>query len=106
LQLSEIALRADNIRNLHYRGQVYPSPFHADSVVFDKGRATIDGKANFLEKPFPGVIATYQVERIPLDKFEPEVQRAQLIFDFFAQFQNPATAKDLPKKAITFELYA
>ena len=78
LQLTGISLRADNIRNIHYKDQIYPSPFHADSVVFDKGRATIDGKANFLEKPFPGVIAAYQVERIPLNKFEPEVQRANL----------------------------
>ena len=78
LHLTEIALRADNIRNIHYKDQVYPSPFHADSVVFDKGRMTIEGKANFLEKPFPGVLANYRVEQIPLNKFEPEVQRANL----------------------------
>ena len=52
LQLTEISLRADNIRNIHYKDQIYPSPFHVDSVVFDNGRATIDGKANFLESPF------------------------------------------------------
>ncbi len=78
LQLTAISLRADNIRNLHYQQQVYPSPFHADSVVFAKGRMAIDGKANFLAKPFPGVLANYQVERIPLSEFEPEVQRANL----------------------------
>ena len=78
LHLTEITLTADNIRNIHYKDQVYPSPFHADSVVFEKGRMTIDGKANFLAKPFPGVLANYQVERIPLNKFEPEVQRANL----------------------------
>jgi Domain of Unknown Function (DUF748) len=78
LHLTYISLTADNIRNIHYADQVYPSPFHADSVVFEKGRMTIDGKANFLAKPFPGVLANYQVERIPLNKFEPEVQRANL----------------------------
>jgi hypothetical protein len=78
LHLTDISLRADNIRNIHYKDQVYPSPFHADSVVFEKGRMTIDGKANFLAKPFPGVLANYQVERIPLNKFEPEAQRANL----------------------------
>jgi hypothetical protein len=78
LHLSDISLRADNIRNIRYKGQVYPSPFHANSVVFDKGQLTIDGKANFLEKPFPGVNGKYEVEDIPLDKFEPEVQRANL----------------------------
>ncbi len=78
LHLSGISLRADNIRNIHYKDQVYPSPFHADSAVFDKGRMTIDGKANFLAEPFPGILANYQVERIPLSRFEPEVQRANL----------------------------
>ena len=78
LQLTKISLRADNIRNLHYQQQVYPSPFHADSVIFEKGRMAIDGKANLLAKPFPGVLANYQVERIPLNEFEPEVQRANL----------------------------
>jgi Domain of Unknown Function (DUF748) len=78
LHLTDISLRADNIRNIHYKDQVYPSPFHADSVVFEKGRMTIDGKANFLAKPFPGVLANYQVEGIPLNKFEPEIQRANL----------------------------
>ena len=78
LHLSDISLRADNIRNIHYNDLAYPSPVHASSVVFDKGRLTIDGRANFLEKPFPGVNAKYEVESIPLDKFEPEVQRANL----------------------------
>ncbi len=78
LHLTEISLRADNIRNIHYQDQVYPSPFHADSVVFEKGRMTIDGKANLLSRPFPGVLANYRVERIPLNKFEPEIQRANL----------------------------
>jgi hypothetical protein len=76
LHLSEISLTADNIRNIHYADQVYPSPFRAESVVFDKGRMAIDGKANFLSKPFPGILANYQVERIPLSQFEPVVQRA------------------------------
>jgi hypothetical protein len=78
LHLSAISIRADNIRNIHSRADTYPSPFHADSIVFERGRMTIDGKANFLAKPFPGVLASYQVVRIPLSKFEPEVQRANL----------------------------
>jgi len=78
LHLSGISLDADNIRNIRYREQVYPSPFQATSVVFEKGRLTIYGKANFMAKPFPGILANYWVERIPLDRFEPEVQRANL----------------------------
>jgi hypothetical protein len=75
LHFTDLTFRADNIRNIHYREQFYPSPFHAESVVFEKGRMTIDGKANFLTKPLPAMLAQYWVENIPLAQFEPELQR-------------------------------
>jgi hypothetical protein len=78
LNLRNLYLTADNIRNIHYKDQVYPSPLHVNSVVFDRGRLTIDGKANFLTKPIPGILAKYQVEQIPLEQFEPELQKANL----------------------------
>lgn len=78
LYLKDIALRADNIRNIRSKHQRYPSPIWARSTVFDHGRLTIDGKANFLDDPFPGVLANYSIERIPLSRFEPVVQRANL----------------------------
>ncbi len=76
LHFRNLSFRADNIRNIHYKDQEYPSPFHADAVVFEKGRMTIDGKGNFLAKPLPGMLAQYWVENIPLKQFEPELQRA------------------------------
>lgn len=76
LHFKDLSLRADNIRNIHYKDQVYPSPFHAEAVVFEKGRMTIDGKGNFLAKPLPAMLAQYWVENIPLKQFEPELQRA------------------------------
>lgn len=78
LHFRDLTFRADNIRNIHYRDQVYPSPFHAESVVFEKGRMTIDGKCNFLTKPLPAMLAQYWVENIPLKQFEPELQRANV----------------------------
>jgi hypothetical protein len=78
LHFKDLSFRADNIRNIHYRDQVYPSPFHAESVVFEKGRMTIDGKCNFLTKPLPAMLAQYWVEEIPLKQFEPELQRANV----------------------------
>src|SRR5579862_721290 len=78
LYLKAIALRADNIRNIRSKHQRYPSPIWAKSTVFDNGRLTIEGRANFLDDPFPGVLANYSIERIPLSKFEPVVQRANL----------------------------
>jgi len=78
LHFRDLTFRADNIRNIHYRDQVFPSPFHAESVVFEKGRMTIDGKCNFLTKPLPAMLANFWVENIPLSQFEPELQRANL----------------------------
>lgn len=78
LYLKDIALRADNIRNIRSKDKKYPSPIRAKSVVFDHGTLTIDGKANFLDDPFPGVLANYSIERIPLSRFEPVIQRANL----------------------------
>lgn len=75
LHITNLRFQADNISNIHYRDQFYPSPFHAESVVFEKGRMTIDGKANFLTKPLPAMLAQYWVENIPLAQFEPELQR-------------------------------
>jgi len=76
LHLHDLSFRADNIRNIHYRDQVYPSPFHLEAVAFEKGRMTIDGKGNFLAKPLPELLAQYWVENMPLKEFEPELQRA------------------------------
>jgi hypothetical protein len=78
LYLKDIELRADNIRNIRSKDQRYPSPIWAKSTVFDNGLLTIEGRANFLDDPFPGVLGNYSIERIPLSKFEPLVQRANL----------------------------
>jgi hypothetical protein len=78
LYLKDIALLADNIRNIRSRYQRYPSPIRASSKVFDNGRLSIDGRANFLDDPFPGVLANYSIKQIPLSKFEPVIQRANL----------------------------
>jgi hypothetical protein len=78
LYLKDISLRADNIRNIRSQHQLYPSPFQATAVVFENGRLTIYGKGNFLDKPFPGVLANYSVERIPLGKFENVIERENI----------------------------
>ncbi len=78
LYLKDISLRADNIRNIRSRHQLYPSPFQANAVVFENGRLTIHGKGNFLDKPFPGILANYSVERIPLSKFENVIERENI----------------------------
>ncbi len=78
LHLAKLNFTADNIRNIHAPENDYPSRFHANLVIFETGRATIDGHANFLEEPFPGARAKYTLENVPLSAFDPEIRQINL----------------------------
>ena len=78
LVLSHLNLQADNIRNIHLPDKVYPSSFHLDTVIFGTGKGRIDGKANFLSEPLPGVKAAMKLEKVPLGYFKPVFARANV----------------------------
>ena len=78
LHISHLTLRANNIRNIHSREHVYPSPVHAEGVIFESGRGVINGHADFLAKPFPGVHALFRLDKVPLDALKSMVARANL----------------------------
>ncbi|HEY5513446.1 MAG TPA: DUF748 domain-containing protein, partial [Geomonas sp.] len=78
LVLSHLNLQATNFRNLHLPDQVYPSSFHLDTAIFGTGHGSVDGKANFLGEPYPGMKASLKLEKIPIDYFKPVVARANL----------------------------
>ncbi|HEY4591155.1 MAG TPA: DUF748 domain-containing protein, partial [Thermoanaerobaculia bacterium] len=78
LHVSRWNLTASNVRNIHSRDRVYPSPIHTDGVVFDTGQAALDGNADFLAEPYPGFHALYKVENVPLSRLRSIVQRANL----------------------------
>lgn len=78
LHVSRWNATASNIRNIRSRDRVYPSSIHTDGVVFDTGRAVLDGHADFLAEPFPGFHAVYKVEDVPLDRLNTLGRRANL----------------------------
>ncbi|MEP6994555.1 MAG: DUF748 domain-containing protein [Acidobacteriota bacterium] len=78
LHLTHLQLRANNIRNFHSKDRTYPSPVHAEAVVFDSGRAQMDGHADFLAEPFVGIHVLLNLQRIPIDYFKPMIARANL----------------------------
>jgi hypothetical protein len=78
LVLSHLNLKANNIRNVRVPDQVYPSSFHLDTRIFGSGQGSVDGDANFLAEPIPGVKARFKLEKIPLDYFKPVVARSNL----------------------------
>ncbi|MEP6801815.1 MAG: DUF748 domain-containing protein [Acidobacteriota bacterium] len=75
LHISHLTIRASNIRNIHSREHVYPSPVFAEAVVFESGHAVLDGHADFLAEPFPGVHTNYQLDKVPLDAVAPMIAR-------------------------------
>jgi hypothetical protein len=78
LVLSHLNLQATNIRNIRLPDQVYPSSFHLDTAIFDTGHGSIDGDANFLAEPYPGIKARLKLEKIPVDYFKPVMARSNL----------------------------
>lgn len=81
LVLSHLNLEASNIRNIHLPDKVYPSSFHLETDIFGTGRGVIDGKANFLAEPVPGVKAGFKLEKIPMGYFKPMLARSNLAIE-------------------------
>jgi hypothetical protein len=75
LEASAIDAIVRNIRNVLSREGVYPSDFHLEAWVFEEGRAVIDGAADVLARPHPGLAARIDLRSIELDYFEPIVER-------------------------------
>lgn len=71
LEITRINLTAHNIRNIRSKDRTYPSDLHLDAVVFETGRVTLDGHADFLAVPVPGVQGDVKLEGIALDYFKP-----------------------------------
>ena len=71
LHLSDVRFHATNIRNIQSRERTYPSTLHAEGNVFDLGRFVIDGHADFLAEPLPGVSGKLELQQVELAYFEP-----------------------------------
>jgi len=81
LVLSRLNLQATNIRNINLPDKIYPSSFHLDTAIFDSGQGTVDGMANFLGEPFPGIKGRLMLKDVPLDYFNTLSARSNLIIE-------------------------
>jgi hypothetical protein len=79
LKLSQLNVLATNIRNIRSRDRVYPSDIRAEATVFDQGRLLVDGHADFLAAPHPGVLALIKLDDIELDYFRPILARYNFV---------------------------
>jgi len=78
LILSHLNLQATNIRNVNLPDKVYPSAFHLETAIFGTGHGTVDGNANFLAKPHPGIKGSIRLEKVPIDFLNTLISRANV----------------------------
>ena len=79
LHVQHLEFWADNIRNLHYKANEYPSPIHIQATVFGDGNVEADGNANFLDEPYPGMRVRYFISDIPLNAVTPAAMNVNLV---------------------------
>ena len=78
LEISRLNVTAENIRNIRSTEQVYPSDLHVEAVVFDTGQVRLDGRADFLAEPHPGLDVALRLDDVQLDYFKPLANRYNL----------------------------
>jgi len=78
LHLEQVNFVADNIRNIRLPDGRYPSSLAATALVFGTGQASVQGRADFLAKPAPGLLVGYRLEHVPLAALEPGIKRLNL----------------------------
>jgi hypothetical protein len=79
LRVSKLQVRAQDIRNVRSEPGDYPSPLHVEAQIFDRGRLTIDGHADFLAEPYAGVKGRVELADVGLDYFRPVLQRSNIL---------------------------
>jgi uncharacterized protein DUF748 len=80
LRIRELNLVATNIRN-RPRRRPYPSEARFSARVFESGRVTGEGRANFLAEPNPTFRGDVELADIELDYFKPITNRYNLWVD-------------------------
>lgn len=75
LRLSRLDVRARNIRNIESPEGVYPSSIHLEGVVFEKGKISLEGSADFLAEPHLTLNTQFTLSDMDLEYFKPITQR-------------------------------
>ena len=75
IHVSGLNFKAQNIRNVRSKPNEYPSPVHLEAVLFDSGRLTLDGQADFFGEPLPGINADLNLQDVDLAQLLPVTSR-------------------------------
>jgi uncharacterized protein DUF748 len=79
LRLSQLNLRAGNIRNVRSQAGEYPSDLHLQGVIFDAGKVWLDGHADFLAVPHVAMKAQLGIENMELNYVKPIASRHNVV---------------------------
>jgi hypothetical protein len=79
LRLSQLNLRAGNIRNIRSQAGEYPSDLHLQGVIFDSGKVWLDGHADFLAVPHVAMKAQLGIENMGLNYVKPIASRHNIV---------------------------
>jgi len=78
LHVGQLNFRATNIRNVRSKPDEYPSNVHLDAVLFDKGRFTLDGRADFLSEPYMSMNTDINLKDVELANALPLTAQRQV----------------------------
>lgn len=78
LQLTKVFMVARNVRNIAAARDTFPSPVTLEGVLFDTGRVSFKGAADFLREPYLAARGEIHLVQVPLDRLDPLAQDFQL----------------------------
>ncbi|MBI1752232.1 MAG: DUF748 domain-containing protein [Acidobacteria bacterium] len=78
IQITQIAMATENVRNIAVSKDTYPSPVILEGILFDSGKVSFKGAADFLREPLVGARGEIRLEHVPLDRLAPLAEDYQL----------------------------
>ncbi len=78
LRLTDIRIRAENIRNVRSKPLQYPSRVLGEAVLFGGGRFNVDGHADFFGEPSMGIDVDIALQDINLADLQPLSAQRQI----------------------------
>src|SRR5262249_49659060 len=74
IEIDRLDLVVNNVRNVWSPERTYPSEIGAKARPFRKGEVDLEGNADFLAKPHPGLKVALELKGTPLAKLEPATE--------------------------------
>ena len=78
IQITRIHMVTTNVRNIAVSKSTFPSPVAMEGILFDTGKVSFKGAADFLREPYTAARGELHLEQVPLDRLSPLAQDYQL----------------------------